>query len=98
MTYTYLEQRPLLFSDDGQRLFLKFRDGAGRLLSRTGAFRLGHLQDYLGRDVQGIYLELQACADRMVELGEIIELRDAPRGTYHYRVFVRPDGYYEEER
>lgn len=81
--YRYEEHREQLFTDEGQRMFLKIRDIANALLDRAGAFRL---QEAI-RNVTGDGWLMLACVDRMVELGEIREISD--NTVAGYRIFVR---------
>lgn len=64
MSYRYEDQRADLFTEQGQRRFLKVRDRAMRLLKESGA---GTAECLTGGDTW----ENHACLDRMVELGEI---------------------------
>jgi hypothetical protein len=69
MSYIYEKERPNIFTDEGQRSFLKVRDAAHRLLSVAGAFREQELMlaSHVARDS---WLHL-AFIDRLVEIGEI---------------------------
>lgn len=75
MGYVYEEQRAGILTDNGQRLFLKIRDRAKRLLKEAGAFRLGACIE----DCTGDSWQMIACVDRLVELGEIHELTPHPK-------------------
>ncbi len=79
--YSYEKQKPSLFTESGQVIFLRVRDTAKRLLKQSGAFTMGHA---LGH---GDSWQNMACVDRLVELGEI---REIPRGNCadQDRVFV----------
>lgn len=57
--YLYEEQRPSLFTDEGQRQFLKIRDNVKLLLEKAGAFRM---QEAL-RGCTGSSWEHLACVD-----------------------------------
>lgn len=90
MSYVYTEQKQGLLTDEGQRLFLKVRDKAKQLLKDAGAFRLQEcISGFSGDSWQMI-----ACLDRMVEIGEIIEV--TPHSKVHHwaqnRIFT--DGGY----
>lgn len=65
--YNYEHERPKLFTDDGQRLFLKIRDNCQRLMKLAGAARLGNI---IAGNMDEPFVKL-ACVDRLVELGEI---------------------------
>ena len=84
MIYRYQDQRANLFTDDGQRLFLKFRDSVFRLIEKAGAVRMDKAMAGLSGDS---WLML-ACADRMIELGDIAEI-SPPNSAGQHRVFVR---------
>lgn len=72
MSYQYQVERVKLFNDEGQRLFLRVRERARTLLETAGAFREAEaLSGFMG----DTWL-LIACLDRMVELGEIVVVRE----------------------
>lgn len=82
--YDYQRQRAGLFTEAGQGKFLQVRDKVKSLLQLAGAFRL---EEALA-DVSGDSWESMACLDRLVELGEIVELERDCWGQY--RVFTTP--------
>lgn len=82
--YRYQDLRPNLFTDDGQRLFLRIRDRAHALLKEAGAARL----DRMIHGQTGDSWTMLACVDRMVELGEIKEIPQENIAGQH-RVFYR---------
>lgn len=84
MSYNYAEQREQLFTDDGQKMFLKMRDNTDRLLTAAGAVRM----DKMMAGLTGSSWMMLACADRMVELGEIVEI-SPPNAAGQHRVFTR---------
>lgn len=87
MAYSYQTERPKLFTDEGQQMFLAVRDNANRLLASAGAVRM----DKAIGVVTGDSWQMLACVDRMVELGELRELTNIPVSPYvagQYRVFV----------
>jgi hypothetical protein len=82
--YEYEKQKPELFTDAGQRMFLRVRDFVGETLEVAGAVRMDKCMDAAG--VGGSWTML-ACVDRMVELGELREI--TPEGfPCQYRVFI----------
>ena len=87
MTYSYQTQREKIFTDEGQRLFLKVRDTAARLLKEAGAVRM----DAIMRTVAGDSWGMLACVDRLVELGEIEEIAQAHHVAGQHRVFVKAE-------
>jgi len=86
MSYNYQEQRARIFTDEGQRAFLKVRDEAARLLEEAGAFMMFNPLRAITDDS---WLQM-AYVDRLVELGEIREITP-PRAAGHRRVFVRAE-------
>jgi len=82
--YQYEKERPKLFTDEGQRVFLRCRDRVLSLLRQAGAVR----QQEIDRGLSGwdCWAGL-TCVDRMVELGELREVTDADVPG-QYRVFV----------
>ena len=70
MSYNYKIERPKLFTEEGQVLFLKIRDRAHELLKIAGAFRQGEVL----KGISGDNWTMMACLDRMIELGELEEL------------------------
>lgn len=87
MSYQYTAERSKLFTEEGQRDFLKVRDAAKALLEEAGAFRQMELltRASLGGDS---WFQI-ACVDRLVELGEIVEL---PRNCWtQYKVYSSPE-------
>ncbi len=84
MSYIYAEQRDKLFTDDGQRMFLQFRDNVNRLIATAGAVRM----DQAMTGLKGEVWMMLACADRMLELGEMIEV-SLPNSAGQHRIFTR---------
>ncbi|HUX16769.1 MAG TPA: hypothetical protein VMW52_09880 [Phycisphaerae bacterium] len=86
MAYDYEREKPNLFTDEGQRMFLRIRDRAHELILAAGAARM---QEII-RGNSGELWEMLACVDRLVELGELREITLLPQpGPMQYRVFVR---------
>lgn len=83
MPYEYQSERPNIFTEEGQRLFLKVRDKTQSLLRQAGAARS---QEMLA-GCCGDGWTMLACIDRLVELGEIREVTDG-RVAGQHRVFV----------
>ena len=81
--YVYDDQKEMLFTDEGQKMFLKIRDRTNALLEKAGAVRM--LEMLSG--TSGDSWSQMACVDRMVELGEIKELTNDKVAGQH-RVFV----------
>lgn len=74
--YDYQTQRPNVFTEDGQVMFLRIRDRTKQLLKQAGAVRLEEMIQGSTRDTW----DMLACVDRLVELGEIREISQ-PIGT-----------------
>jgi len=82
--YSYKTQKPHLFTEEGQTLFLAIRDKTKELLEIAGACRCDAM---INVDLGGDSWDMLACIDRMVELGEIREL--TPKATVgQHRVFI----------
>ncbi len=82
--YSYETEKPNLFTEQGQVTFLKIRDRAHKLLAEAGAFR----QQEVTAGCTGDSFLFIACVDRLVELGEVVEIRRECWGQY--RVFSTP--------
>ena len=80
MSYDYATERPFLFTEAGQVRFMRVRDRVRDAIAACGAFRLQELRISGWEDI--------ACVDRMVELGELVELKRECWGQF--RVFTTP--------
>lgn len=78
--YNYENEKSKIFTDDGQKDFIKIRDKVKILLDDAGAFMMEKIF------ITGNTWTMLACVDRLVELGEIIEL--TTNGAGQHRVFV----------
>jgi hypothetical protein len=86
MSYTYATEKPKIFTESGQVMFLAIRDTARELLGIAGAFRQEEL--LLRAHTTGDSWQMLACVDRLVELGEIVEI---PRQCWgQYKVYSSP--------
>ena len=84
MAYDYQTERPKLFTEEGQVMFLKIRDTTKRLLAMAGAAQSGKMMG----GCTGDSWTMLACIDRLVELNEIREV-SAPGSTAgQHRVFI----------
>ncbi|KKN09470.1 hypothetical protein LCGC14_1046350 [marine sediment metagenome] len=83
MSYDYEVEKVNIFTDGGQRRFLKVRDKVNGLLDFSGAFMITH---------SGDTWEKMSYVDRMVELNEIREITGSKVVGQH-RVFVRTNKY-----
>jgi hypothetical protein len=84
MINNYEDQKPYLFSDDGQRMFLKIRDRADSLIREAGCARM---QEIIAGSTGDSWAML-ACVDRLVELKEIVEIPQVRIAGQH-RIFIR---------
>jgi len=84
--YDYQKERERLFTEEQQPLFLGIRDNVKRLLSVSGAFTLENAATLPNGIGAGSNWQMIACIDRLVELGEIVELPTT--GANQHRVFV----------
>lgn len=83
MSYVYQTQRPFVFTEEGQVMFLRIRDRAKSLLKLSGAIRT----EELIAECIGCTWNMRACVDRLVELGELQRLpQDNIPGQYE--VFI----------
>lgn len=85
--YDYRREVPELFTDQGQRLFLGIRDRVRGLLKETGAIRMGEASRLPPGIAASSNWTMMACVDRMVELGELLEVTPSDCAGQH-RVFV----------
>jgi len=88
MPYVYAEQRANLFTEEGQRMFLKVRDAAKKLIGQAGVVRVDKLMGHAGT---GDSWDMLACADRMVELGELHEIPNTISSAGQHRLFTTFD-------
>lgn len=84
MSYVYREERSKLFTEEGQVKFLRVRDAAKELLGIAGAFRCSEMLHKSG--IAGDSWFQIACVDRLVELGEIIELN--PTAWAQHKIYT----------
>ncbi len=83
--YKYKDHRERIFTEEGQREFLKVRDTAKRLLKDSGAFTMfAPLKGICGNS-----WDMMAYVDRLLELGEIREVNQIDDVFAQYRVFVK---------
>lgn len=81
--YEYEKEKPTLFTDEGQRTFLKIRDHVQKTLKAAGAIRMEEAMDA----ASGSNWTRLACVDRLVELGEIREIPQHSVAGQH-RIFT----------
>ena len=83
MSYNYNNEKSKIFTEEGQREFLKVRDRTQKLLAEAGAFTMSSAIE----DLYGDSWLMMAYIDRLIELGEIREITPANVAGQH-RVFV----------
>jgi hypothetical protein len=80
--YNYKEEKPKIFKEENQELFLAIRTKVLNKIKETGAIKLGSaIQGFTGDS----WVQM-ACVDRLVELGEIKEIPTTGMGQD--RIFV----------
>lgn len=84
MSYNYQTERPYIFTEDGQVMFLKIRDQANRLIKEAGAASMGQIVN----NCTGSSWSMLACVDRLVELGELRELPNPHSHAGQHRMFT----------
>lgn len=90
MSYVYAKEKEKLYTDEGQRMFLRVRDRAKELLEQAGAVSCDKLLEAAGTGDSWMML---ACVDRLVELGELHEVTGHLAGLAGQgRVYVRARG------
>jgi hypothetical protein len=85
--YKYEDNRAAIFTEDGQVLFLEIRDRVKKLLGVSGAVRL----EEAVKGSCGDSWHMLACVDRLVELGEIREIKQQGNVAGQDRIFVSAD-------
>lgn len=86
MPYDYEQEKPKVFTDEGQRMLLKIRDAACRLTTMAGSVRYWELIQ--SAKVTGDSWLMIACVDGLVELRELKEIKYMNAIT-QFRIFVR---------
>lgn len=89
MPYNYQTEKPFLFTDEGSRKFLAVRDHVQALLKQAGAVRMAEAMR--GFPGGGTNWQMLACVDRLVEIGELLEVPRINYGAGQDRIFVRKD-------
>ena len=88
MSYDYATQRKTVFSEGGQKMFLAIRDKAKELLAASGAATSQKLMC-----TSGDTWHMLACVDRLVELGELLEVPNPHSRAGQHRIFIAPYNY-----
>lgn len=82
--YNYQTEKPKIFTEDRQRMFLAIRDKVHQLIAQAGCVRM---QEATSKQC-GDSWQMLACVDRLVELGEIREVPQAECAGQH-RIFIK---------
>ena len=90
MGYDYQKEKQNLFTEQGQIAFLHVRDGVHAALKQAGAIRYQELNQFVKGGMTGDSWFHLACVDRLVELGEIVRLREPDACWAQYQVFASP--------
>ena len=85
MSYSYEANKAGIFTESGQRMFLAVRDKAKELLAASEAVTSGKLMVGTGDT-----WSMLACIDRLVELGELVEIPNPISGAGQHRIFIAP--------
>lgn len=83
--YDYQKIKPVVFTDEGQRMFLRVRDHVHRVLKEAGSITM---EKAMAGAQGGDSWEMMACVDRLVELGEIREIRQHGQVAGQHRIFM----------
>ena len=83
MPYNYQEKKPYVFTEDGQVQFLSIRDRVFGKIKYAGAVSMERAIS----GESGSTWNMMACVDRLVDLGEIVELKTD--GCAQDRIFVK---------
>lgn len=83
--YNYKIQKREIFTEDGLVMFTKIRDNAFKLISLAGCARMGEI--IAGNT--GDSWTMLACVDRLVETGEIREIKYGDCAGQN-RIFIKP--------
>lgn len=87
MPYVYEIEKPSIFTESGQEMFLKIRDQIKAKIKIAGVVRM---QEAIS-GCTGDMWKMMACVDRMVELKEITEIKSTSRIPGQFRIFMSAD-------
>ena len=84
--YKYEELKPEIFKEENQEDFLKIRDGIEAVTTLAGCITMGKAIEFGKGD---LWVRM-AVVDRLVELGELIEVeRKEENVAGQHRIFIR---------
>jgi hypothetical protein len=84
MTYSYDDLKHTVFTESGQIKFLQIRDRAKHLITMSGAASCEKI--IIG--INGDTWEMLACIDRLVEIGDIMEVPNPHSRAGQHRIFI----------
>lgn len=84
--YNYQNEKPKIFTESGQVMFLKIRDNVQKMIKLAGAVTMSNAI----QGISGSSWEQMACVDRLLELGEIVEVIQRGYVPGQNRIFVAP--------
>lgn len=87
MGYNYATQRSRIFTEDGTTMLLKIRDQTKALIAKAGVAR----SDKMMAGCTGDVWDMLACIDRLVEMGEILEVANTLSRAGQHRIFTSFD-------
>ena len=87
--YNYEIEKNRLFTDEGQKYFLKVRENVFKLIAKAGAVRFSEAVEDIS--CPGNSFIMHAAIDRMVELGEIEEVTQNVVGQNEVYVAANDD-------
>lgn len=86
MSYDYKTERPFIFTEEGQVMFLKIRDTTKNLIERSGAATREKILSTAS--VTGSSWSMLACIDRLIELGELREVTNIYSKAGQYNIYI----------
>jgi len=86
--YHYQDLKSAVFEPDNQALFLGIRDNAQKLIKLSGAATMGKLMILPPGVGAADTWTMMACVDRLVELGELIEIPNPRSRAGQDRLFI----------
>jgi len=84
MPYNYQTARHDVFTESGLIMYVSIRDRVKHLLTESGAVRMGEI---IQKQTEDSWTML-ACVDRMVELGDLVEIPNTYCKAGQDRIFV----------
>ncbi len=84
MSYNYEAEKEYVFTDRGSRDLIQLRDRARALCEKAGCVRAGVLM----AGVSGDSFKAMALIDRIVEIGDLIEVHQTNKTVWQNRIFT----------